>query len=157
MTRERLRKYRSRKPGISSAGPRDCLAGRSCLISCRSGHILKNGQFRPEETANWERAASHLGHLGLYVLPAIVILIGWAEVDFGGHGVEWFGYVMPKIFPTMETLLGFDVESLASLLHEWLAYALLALAAVHVAAVIKHRRDGHEVMHRMSMTSAKKD
>lgn len=105
----------------------------------------------PQGLANWEKVGSHLGHWGLYLLPAAIILTGWAETDFGGHGVRWFGLAMPKLFPTMETLSGVNLESTTSLLHEWLAYVMLALAIVHVAAVAKHRWiDGHDVLRRMT-------
>ena len=58
---------------------------------------------------------------------------------------------MPKVFPTMETLFGFKLETATATLHMWLAYAMLGLAMVHVAAVVKHRWiDGHDVMYRMT-------
>ena len=105
----------------------------------------------PNGLAEWERIASHLAHLALYGLPVAVIMIGWAETDFGGHGVEWFGISMPKLFPTMETLWGFNLEETTATLHEWLAYTMLALTLVHVAAVAKHRWvDKHDVLHRMT-------
>jgi hypothetical protein len=47
---------------------------------------------------------TYLGHLALYALPAVIIALGWAETDFGGHGVTWFGVAMPKLLPTMESL-----------------------------------------------------
>ena len=107
----------------------------------------------PEFLTRWERSASHLGHLGLYVLPAATIAIGWMETDFGGHGVKWFGASMPKIFPTMETLFGLKLETATSTLHMWLAYTMLALAMIHVAAVAKHRWfDGHDVLSRMTFS-----
>lgn len=112
----------------------------------------------PLGLSNREKTASRLGHLGLYVLPAIVILIGWAETDFGGHGVKWFGVAMPKVFPTREMLLGFELETATAALHRWLAYAMLVLAIVHVAAVAKHRwLDGHDVLHRMTFGRASDD
>ncbi len=108
----------------------------------------------PQTLSRWEKTASHLAHLGLYVLPAAVIAIGWAETDFGGHGVKWFGLSMPKIFPTMETLLGFELETATASLHMWLGYTMLVLAIVHVAAVAKHRWiDGHDVLYRMTIGS----
>ena len=111
----------------------------------------------PETLARWEKIGSHIGHLGLYLLPAAVILMGWAETDFGGHGVEWFGLSMPKVFPTMETLAGVNLETTTATLHKWLAYTMLALAVVHVAAVIKHRWfDGHDVLYRMTFGSRRK-
>ncbi len=112
----------------------------------------------PQGLAKWERIGSHLGHAGLYVLPAAVIAVGWAETDFGGHGVHWFGVTMPKLFPTMETLWGFNLENVTAEMHELLAYAMLALAVVHVAAVVKHRWiDGHDVLDRMTFGKREAD
>ena len=108
----------------------------------------------PDALASWEKIGSHLGHWGLYLLPVAIILIGWAETDFGGHGVKWFGLSMPKIFPTMETLWGLKLETITATIHQWLAYTMLTLAVVHVAAVAKHRWiDGHDVLHRMTFGS----
>jgi len=45
--------------------------------------------------AKWENVGSHFGHLMLYLLPTAIIFIGWAETDFGGHDIEWFGVAMP--------------------------------------------------------------
>lgn len=105
----------------------------------------------PAGLSSAERIGSQLGHLGLYLAPAVVIAIGWAESDFGGHGVTWFGVSMPKIFPTMEELNGINLESTLADLHMWIAYAMLGLAVIHVAAVAKHRWiDKHDVLHRMT-------
>ena len=100
--------------------------------------------------AGWEKLASHLGHLALYALPVLIIALGWAETDFGGHGVKWFGVAMPKLLPTLETLWGVNLETVTSQLHKYLAYAMLAVAAVHVGAVVKHRIEGHDVLDRMT-------
>ena len=101
--------------------------------------------------SRWEIKASHLGHFALYALPAAAIVIGWAETDFGGHGVEWFGIQMPKLFPTLETLWGLNLEETTSELHELLAYSMLVVALIHIAAVIKHRwLDQQDVLYRMS-------
>ncbi|WP_293576921.1 cytochrome b/b6 domain-containing protein [Phaeobacter sp.] len=100
--------------------------------------------------SRWEHIGSQLGHLALYLLPALVIAIGWAETDFGGHSVSWFGIDMPKLLPTTEVLWGWEVEEVTEVLHRWLAYGMLAVAVVHVAAVVKHRREGHDVLPRMT-------
>lgn len=106
----------------------------------------------PTGLVKWEIIGSHLGHWGLYLLPAAIITIGWAETDFGGHGVSWFGISMPKIFPTIETWGGFKLEVLTANLHRWFAYTMLAVAIVHIAAVAKHRWiDHHDVFQRMSI------
>ena len=105
----------------------------------------------PKGLARWERIGSQLGHWGLYLLPAATIAVGWAETDFGGHGVAWFGIEMPKIFPTRERLFGFDLEMTTATLHLWFAYTMLGLAVLHVAAVVKHKWvDGHDLLTRMT-------
>ena len=108
----------------------------------------------PAEIQGVERAAARAGHALLYALPAAVMTVGWAEVDLGGHGVEWFGIGLPKVFPTADSEGG--PADLAELLHMWLAYTMLAVAVGHVAAAAKHRWwDGHDVMHRMSLRRRK--
>ncbi len=106
----------------------------------------------PDFMPAWEKLGSHLGHLGLYLLPLAVLAVGWAEVDVGGHGVEWFGIAMPKIFPTMEVFAGINLEDATETLHKWLAYTTFGLFVFHVLAVLKHRYfDGHDVLYRMSL------
>ena len=101
----------------------------------------------PDVIRGLERRAAHLGHAALYALPALVIAAGWAQIDFGGHGVDWFGVEMPRIFP--ET--GEGLQDLAEDVHLWLAYGMLAVAAGHVAAAFKHRWfGGHDVIRRMT-------
>ena len=101
----------------------------------------------PDAIGGLERTAAHLGHGALYALPALVIAAGWAETNFGGHGVKWFGVAMPQLFP--ET--GEALQDLSTQVHMWLAYTMLAVAAGHVAAAFKHRWfDGHDVIHRIT-------
>lgn len=100
----------------------------------------------PSGISRLERIGAHVGHLALYGLPAIVIVLGWAETNFGGYTVQWFGLAMPAVFP--ET--GEPLQALAETLHRWFAYIMLAVAVVHVAAALKHRWvDGHDVLGRM--------
>lgn len=104
----------------------------------------------PDTTA-LQRKLAHLGHFALYALPFTVMLIGWAETDFGGWGVSWFGVEMPKLFPTMETWAGINLEETTETLHELLAWLMLAVVVGHVAAFIKHRRAGHDLLPRISL------
>lgn len=105
----------------------------------------------PAALRPFERRASRAAHLALYALPAAAIAVGWAETDFGGHGVEWFGVPMPKLFPTANEDSPIDLEELAETAHLWLVYSMLAFAALHVAAAVKHRFDGHDVLPRMTL------
>jgi len=110
----------------------------------------------PEEISKLDRTGAHLGHAALYVLPFLIISVGWAEVDFGGHQVQWFGLNIPKIFPTTETLGGVDLEDTLEVVHRWLAYIMLGVALIHVAAVVKHRwLDRHDILIRMTFGRGK--
>ena len=101
----------------------------------------------PISIRRMERTAARLGHAALYALPALAMAVGWAEVNFGGHAVQWFGIEIPRVFS--ET--GEDLQDLSEDLHKWLAYTLLAVAAGHVAAAFKHQWfDGHDIIRRMT-------
>ncbi|WP_062270997.1 cytochrome b [Endozoicomonas arenosclerae] len=101
-------------------------------------------------TSAIEAVGAKLAHWGLYLLPALVLLAGWAEVDLGGHGVKWLGIAMPKVFPTLEHFHGINPADTAETLHKWLAYTTLGLTVLHIAAVVKHAREGHSILYRMS-------
>ena len=120
--------------------------------------VLLLTTLRPPEATGLtalEAKGSRIGHFLLYLLPAAVIFVGWAETDFAGHGVTWWGGIaMPKLFPTIES----DVlETLLASWHRWLAYIMLAVAVVHVAAVVKHRMEGHDILPRMGIGTVARD
>lgn len=89
----------------------------------------------------WQRAAHHGTHHLLYALFFAVPLIGWAYSSAAGFPVVLFG-VLP-----LPDLVSPD-KALAALIkpwHEIAAWALAVLAALHVAAALKHQwidRDG---------------
>jgi len=106
----------------------------------------------PEALPRRDRIGARVGHIALYVLPVLIVTLGWASQDFAGHGVDWFGLAPPKVFPTLETVAGIKPGDLAAELHGSLAWTLLALAVIHIAAVAKHRWvDRHDVLHRISL------
>ena len=99
-----------------------------------------------------ERIGAHVGHWTLYVFPAIVIAIGWAETNISGHTVHWYGGIpMPALFPTVEGAFGEFVGGWAETLHMWFAYTMLGVAVVHVAGAVKHRIEGNDVLYRMTI------
>ena len=109
------------------------------LVARLSARLLTRLPDLPSRLPAAERRAAKAGHWGLYALIALGVTTGWALTDFGGHGVVWFGVSMPQVFPIREQLFGVTLDPLASTIHAWLVYGLLALVAVHIAAVVKHR------------------
>lgn len=88
-----------------------------------------------------QRFAAHASHWILYGLMLSLPLVGWAMLSAGGFPVVLGDSLrLPAILPT-------DTATFASLrqLHRWMAYGLMAVIAVHVAAALHHacvRRDG---------------
>lgn len=91
-----------------------------------------------------EQRLAKLGHTGLYLVTILTALTGWALTDFGAHGVVWFWLPLPQVFPTTEAIFGVPTDPNTSILHEWLAWGMAGMVALHVAAVFWHRRR-HEV------------
>ena len=99
----------------------------------------------PTSLQDWEVTLAHWGHRGLYALMIATPIVGWADSNFHGKPVKLFGIPLPKLFPTIE-----DIGTTPGLIHTVLAYTLLGLVAVHVAAVVKHRYvDRADVLHRI--------
>jgi cytochrome b561 len=104
-----------------------------------------------------ERRLAKAGHLGLYALIGLGLVTGWALTDFGGHGVTWFGMVMPQVFPIRKQLFGVTLDPLASTVHAWITYGLLALVVIHVLAVVKHwRKDRVNLLARIAVLNTGK-
>ncbi len=99
------------------------------FIRVRSPKPALPASFKPLEVK-----AAHAGHGLLYLLMIVVPVSGYAMSTMFGFPVKWFGVELPKLLP-VDRLLARDVKEL----HELLAYTLLAVVAVHVAAVIKHK------------------
>lgn len=114
----------------------------------------------PAETFNfplWERIGAKLGHVALYLLPLIVIAIGWAGADLGGHGVTMFGIPMPKLLPTIDNWERTSINGTFEELHEILAFVMLGVTVVHIAAVLKHKyMDHQDVLPRMTISRTDK-
>ena len=89
----------------------------------------------------WQTRAHHATHHLMYVLFFAVPLIGWAYSSAAGFPIVWFGQIaLPDLLPADKAL-----AELIRPLHELSALALMGLAALHVAAALKHQwidRDG---------------
>ena len=92
--------------------------------------------------SQWRAAASRISHAGLYLLMILVPLSGWLRTSPGRYPLTWFELVELPKFPISR---GSPEAALASAAHTWLAWAMLALVIVHVAAALHHQmrlRDG---------------
>ncbi len=89
----------------------------------------------------WQQLAYHATHGALYALFFIVPLVGWAYTSAAGFPIVLFGVLPLPDFVTAD-------KALAELIkpwHEITAFAMAGLAALHIAAALKHHwvdRDG---------------
>ena len=84
---------------------------------------------------SWQTKVYHATHHALYLLFFAVPLIGWAYSSAAGFPVVLFG-VIP-----LPDLLAVDKEFAKQIkeLHEVSAFALMALALLHIGAALKHQ------------------
>ena len=76
-----------------------------------------------------------------YVFLIVMPITGWLVVSSGGRPVtSYFGLFDIAPLPVSRTE---DVHEWFEEVHKWLAYAGLALIALHVAGALKHHFDGH--------------
>lgn len=108
-----------------------------------------------------ERTIAHAGHLGLYALMLLVALSGWFVAShevaedggrielIGGAALPTLGAAAPPATSSPALPEGDEGESegeddeageLWEEVHEWSAWALLALVLLHAAAALMHRQ-----------------
>jgi len=84
--------------------------------------------------ARWEKRLATCVHALLYLLLLALFVSGYLMSTASGRGISVFGWFeVPSVtgrVPGMEDLAG-DV-------HEWVAWSLIALVALHAAGALKH-------------------
>jgi len=89
----------------------------------------------------WEVAVAKVVHVLFYVLMLAIPLTGWAMASVGGHPVGWFGlFSFPALPVGSDRATGGTFHEM----HEVLAWAMLVLLALHIAATIKHMFFDHD-------------
>lgn len=111
------------------------------LVALRLAWRLYAGKPRPVPgMPHWQQDVATLTHWMLYALLFAMPLSGWLLNSAAGFPLQWFGLVnLPAIADRDH-----DMRELAEDLHEWMFWALVALALVHAAAALYHhlfRRD----------------
>ena len=102
-----------------------------------------------------ERFAARAVHVLFYVLMIAIPLIGWATVSSAALAVPtmWFGLFEWPHIPFLADLPRADkrvIEGPLAVTHAVLAFSMLALVVLHVAAALKHQfRDRDDVLKRM--------
>src|SRR5262249_22259802 len=95
----------------------------------------------PSSMPRLERIGAHLGHFGLYLVIFLMTLTGWAMISVSDKPSILFQYTRFPLLPWLIDLPAAQKKDYLEFFeeaHELLGYALLALIAVHTAAVARH-------------------
>lgn len=82
----------------------------------------------------WEVNLAHVIHWALYIGVFLIILSGYLIATADNRGIEvlnWF--TLPVLFTPFE-----DQADVAGFIHEWGAYLVMAVVALHILGAIKH-------------------
>lgn len=88
----------------------------------------------PAHMAWWQKTAAHAVHYAFYGFLFLLPISGWLISSAAGLSVSFFGlFVLPDLIAPNETLRVFF-----SLVHQWLAFALILAIFMHVGAALQH-------------------
>lgn len=116
------------------------------LMIVRLGYRLAKGAPPDEPSLNGlQRFVAHITHWSIYGLLIVLPVLGWIGIS---------------MFPALATFGGFNIPALTGpdpatskqvlWVHAWLAYLLIALIAMHIAAALYHHViRGDNVLRRM--------
>ncbi len=81
-----------------------------------------------------EIKAGHIVHIGLYIMLFAIMTSGYLISTADNRGIEVFGlFTVPGFGSLFE-----NQEDLAGYFHQYTAYSLIAVVALHSAAALKH-------------------
>ncbi len=101
----------------------------------------------PAGMADWERTVGSITHGLFYVLMILIPLTGWIMASAGSRPLDFYGLFAVMKLPVEKgsTLVDISGEG-----HELLAFAMIGLLVLHIAAALRHHlvlKDG--VLRRM--------
>ena len=88
----------------------------------------------PDGTSALIRISSHAAHMLLYFLMIVVCISGFVNIFARGRGIDFGVFQFPPIMASDRS-----ITRPADVSHLWLAYALGALAVLHIAAAVWHQ------------------
>lgn len=122
-------------------------AGILVLIALAVRFMWRVTNVKPDDgmLSARERTISRLVHWGFYPLLLALLVSGYLISTPDGRPIDVFGWFsVPSIIQSK------GLEDTAGLVHEWLAYVTMVLAALHTAAALKHHAvDKSDVLTRM--------
>jgi cytochrome b561 len=114
-------------------------------LAFRFGWRVSNVRQNNDDLSSFERIASWIVHWSFYPLLLALMVSGYLISTADGRPIEVFG-----LFSVPSPGENKGLEKTAGDIHEYLAYLVVALAAVHAVGAIKHHViDRHRTLSRM--------
>lgn len=101
----------------------------------------------PDSLPKFEKIAANLAHFALYLLMILVPLSGYLMSNSFGYPVHFFSIEMPFLIKQ-----NFELSGIFHNAHWIFAYSLIAVLALHILGIIKHRffdKPENDVLKRM--------
>ncbi|MDI9849380.1 cytochrome b [Rhodoblastus sp. 17X3] len=114
----------------------------------------------PETMPALERTAAHAGHVLLYLFMFALPLSGWAFVSASPLNIPTvlFGLLSWPHIPFLAELTDkAPVAAAFKLAHDYGAFALIAVLAIHIGAALRHAFKGDAPLSRMSLSGGRKE
>lgn len=99
----------------------------------------------PAHTPPWQKVAARASHYALYAFMVLIPLTGWIYVSTGWNSDAGTAFAIPTVWfglfewPHIPGLDGNGpLADIVVEVHELLAFALIGLLVLHVAAALKH-------------------
>jgi len=100
----------------------------------------------PDTISKWQQKAAGAVHGLFYVVMIAMPLSGYLQSMFSKYDTKFWGIVLPRLAEPSDSMRKVFTE-----IHELLAFFLIGLIVIHVAAAIKHKIAGTGVSERMSL------
>lgn len=97
--------------------------------------LWRVSNVRPDDSefSAFERLAAHIAHWGFYLLLLVLIVSGYLISTADGRAIDVFGW-----FSVPSIIQHKGLEDSAGTVHKITAYAIMALAVLHMLAALKH-------------------
>ncbi len=100
----------------------------------------------PDTVPKWQQRAAGVVHGAIYVLMLAMPVSGYLQSMFSKYDTKFWGIVLPRIAEADKAAREQFTE-----VHEILAFLLIGLIVIHIAAAIKHHLAGTGVSERMRL------
>ena len=100
----------------------------------------------PGVVPKWQKKVAEAAHWLFYLLMVAMPVSGYLQSMYSKYDTKFWGIPLPRLAEANQSLR----ESFSEV-HEVLAFILIALIVIHIAATIKHKKDGTGISERMSL------